>query len=64
MPSENGQFDFDVETNSFVNRQVERKFKKVPIESKQEYLEPYHKKTKLSYFVTTEFTLYQPCSSY
>ena len=34
MPSENSQFDIDVETNSFVNMQVERKFKKVPIESR------------------------------
>ena len=31
MPSENSQFDFDIETNSFVNMHVERKFKKVPI---------------------------------
>ena len=28
MPSEYSQFDFDVETNSFVNMPVERKFKK------------------------------------
>ena len=46
MPSENGKFDFNVKTNSFANMQVERKFKKVPIESKQEHLEPYHKKMK------------------
>ena len=44
--------------------QVERKFKKVPIESKQEHLEPHHKKTKLSNFITTKFTLYQPCPNY
>ena len=41
--------------------QVERKFKKVPIESKQKHLEPYYKKPKLSNFVTTEFTRCQPC---
>ena len=64
MPSENSQSDFDIETNSFVNMQVERKFKKVPTESKQEHLEPYHKKPKLSNFVTIEFTLYQPCPNY
>ena len=64
MPSENSQSDFDIETNSFVNMQVERKFKKVPTESKQEHLEPYHKKPKLSNSVTTEFTLYQPCPYY
>ena len=40
MPSENSQFDFDIETNSL---QVERRFKKVPIESKQEHLEPCQK---------------------
>ena len=44
--------------------QVERKLKKVPIESKQEHSETYHKKPKLSNFVTTEFTLYQPCPNY
>ena len=44
--------------------QVEIEFKKVPIESKQKHLEPYHKKPKLSNFVTTEFTLYQPCPNY
>ena len=44
MPSENSQFDFDIKPNSFVNMQVERKFKKVAIESKLEHLEPYHKK--------------------
>ena len=44
--------------------QVKRKLKKVPIESKQEHLEPYHKKPKLSNFVTTEFALYQPCPNY
>ena len=54
MLSGNSQFDFDVEMNSFANMQVERKFKKGPNESKQEQLEPYHKKTKLSNFVTTE----------
>ena len=64
MPSEKSQFDFDIETNFFVNMQVERKFKKVPIESKQEHLEPCHKKTKLSNFVTTEFTLYQSFPNY
>ena len=64
MPSENSQSDFDIETNSFVNMQVERKFKIVPTESKQEHLEPYHKKPKLSNSVTTEFTLYQPCPYY
>ena len=26
MPSENSQFDFDVETNSFINMQVKRKY--------------------------------------
>ena len=36
MPSENSQFDVDIETKFFVNMQVERKFKKVPIESKQD----------------------------
>ena len=64
MPSEYSQFDFDVETNSFVNMPVERKFKKVPLESKQEHLEPYYKKPKLSNFVATEFALYQPCPNY
>ena len=44
MPSENSQFDFDIKPNSFVNMQIERKFKKVPIESKLEHSEPYHKK--------------------
>ena len=63
-PSENSQFDFDIETNYFENMQVKRKFKKVLIESKQEHLEPYHKKPKLSNSVTTEFTLYQPCPYY
>ena len=64
IPSENSQFHFNIETNSFVNMQVERKFKKVPIESKQKHLEPYYKKPKLSNFVTTEFTRCQPCPNY
>ena len=41
-----------------------KKVQKVPIKSKQEHLEPYHKKLKLSNFVTSVFTLYQPCSNY
>ena len=63
MPSENSQFDFDI----FCKYASWKKVQKSTYESKQEHLEPYHKKPKkpkLSNFITTELTLCQPCANY